>query len=78
LDQQRQQQIVALGRLGWSLLIQDVAHGRDGAQGSGGGQRLGRLGVVAGFQVSIDGRFWVSTEGRCTHESKTAVMQCSP
>jgi len=45
-----------------SLLIQDVAHGRDGAQGSGGRQRLGRLGVVAGFQVSIDGRFWVSTE----------------
>jgi hypothetical protein len=26
-------------------------------------QRLGRLCVVAGFQVSIDGRFWVSTEG---------------
>ena len=25
-------------------------------------QRLGRLCVVAGFQVSIDGRFWVSTE----------------
>jgi hypothetical protein len=26
-------------------------------------QRLGCLCVVAGFQVSIDGRFWVSTEG---------------
>jgi hypothetical protein len=31
--------------------------------GSRGRQRLGRLRVVAGFQVSIDGRFWVSTEG---------------
>ena len=45
-----------------SLLVQDLAHGRHGARGSGGRQRLGRLCVVAGFQVSIDGRFWVSTE----------------
>ena len=28
-------------------------------------QRLNALRVVAGFQVSIDGRFWVSTEDRC-------------
>ena len=43
-------------------LVEDVAHDRDGAIGSGGRQRLDRLRVVAGFQVSIDGRFWVSTE----------------
>src|SRR5262245_55313440 len=46
-----------------SMLVQDVAHGRDGARSSGGRQRLGRLCLVAGFQVSIDGRFWVVYRG---------------
>ena len=40
------------------MLGQDVAHDRDGAIGSSGRQRLGRLPVVAGFQVSIDGRLF--------------------
>ena len=36
---------------------------RRGTTGSSPRQRLGRYVVVAGFQVSISGRIWVSTEG---------------
>ena len=36
----------------------------EGPEGPRRCQRLGSLRVVAGFQVSISGRFWVSTEAR--------------
>jgi hypothetical protein len=45
-----------------SVITQDVAHGGVGACAPRCRQRLGPLRVVAGFQVSINGRFWVSTE----------------
>jgi len=45
------------------VLAQDVAHAREGACTPCWRQRLGWLRVVAGFQVSINGRFWLSTEG---------------
>jgi hypothetical protein len=44
------------------VVSQDVAHAGGGPQGPRQRQRLGRSVVVAGFQVSISGRFWVSTE----------------
>src|SRR5438067_524763 len=44
------------------VIIQDVAHGGVGACAPRCRQRLGPLRVVAGFQMSINGRFWVSTE----------------
>ena len=57
-----------------SALIQDVAHGPAGAQGSGGRQRLGCLRVVASFQVSIDGRFSVSTEDPGSHSGSGLLV----
>ena len=45
-----------------SVLAQDVCHPGAGPQVPRLRQRLGALLLVAGFQVSISGRFWVSTE----------------
>jgi hypothetical protein len=45
-------------------VIQDVAHRRGGSLGPHARQRLGRGQLIAGFEVSINCRFWVSTEAR--------------
>ena len=52
------------------VVAQDVGHAGEGPRAPRRRQRLGPATVVAGFQVSISGRFWVSTEaGRfCTHQ----------
>ena len=43
-------------------LLQDVAHPGEGHQVRRPRQRLGRRQLIAGFEVSINCRFWVSTE----------------
>ena len=45
------------------LVAQDVGHPGGGPQARRLRQRPGALHQLAGFQVSITGRFWVSTEG---------------
>ena len=44
------------------LVVQDVAHPDEGLQSHRPRQRLGRRQLIAGFEVSINCRFWVSTE----------------
>ena len=44
------------------LVSQDVAHAAQERRVPRRRQRLGSLSEMAGFQVSINGRFWVSTE----------------
>ena len=46
------------------VFCQDVAHAGQELAVPDRCQRLGPLSVMAGFQVSTNGRFWVSTEGR--------------
>lgn len=46
------------------VVAQDVAHPNGAPCPSRRRQRLGALRAMAGFQVSINGRFLVSTEGR--------------
>jgi hypothetical protein len=46
------------------LVAQNVGHPGGGARPLPPRQRLEHLLVVAGFAVSMGGRFWVSTEGR--------------
>ena len=41
-------------------------------------QRLGALRVVAGFQVSISGRFWVSTEGQEESSPRKTAQRGEP
>jgi len=45
------------------VLAQDVAHPQRWTRSPPVGVNVSVLRVVAGFQVSINGRFWVSTEG---------------
>ena len=45
-----------------SLVAQDVNHPGGGSRPPPPRQRLGPYPLMAGFQVSINGRFWVSTE----------------
>jgi hypothetical protein len=42
--------------------VQDIAHGRKPPPGAYRRQRLSSSVVLAGFQVSTSGRFWVSSE----------------
>jgi hypothetical protein len=49
----------------WSL--KTLLMSGEGPSGHRRRQRLGTLSVVAGFQPSISGRFWVSTEVEGTH-----------
>jgi hypothetical protein len=44
------------------LLVQDVAHPDEGHHRPRPRQRLGRCQLIAGFEVSLNGRIWVSTE----------------
>src|SRR6185295_896158 len=46
------------------VMLQDVAHPREGPHVPRLRQRLGGRQLMVGFQVSINCRFWVSTEGR--------------
>jgi hypothetical protein len=43
-------------------IAQDVAHARGASPARRALQRLGRRQLIAGFEVSINCRFWVSTE----------------
>jgi hypothetical protein len=45
------------------FVVQDIAHASVGTRVPRPRQRLGRRPLIAGFQVSINCRFWVSTEG---------------
>lgn len=44
------------------FVVQDIAHSGEGARAPCRRQRLGPPRLMAGFQLSINGRFWVSTE----------------
>ena len=56
------------------LWSKDVAHPGEGPEPLRRCQRLSRSRVVAGFQVSIDGRFWVSPEV-CYNRRKINLSQ---
>jgi hypothetical protein len=44
-------------------VAQNVAHARGASRARRARQRLGRRQLIAGLEVSINCRFWVSTEG---------------
>ena len=58
------------------LLIQDVAHPGEGPYVRRPRQRLGRRQLMAGSEMSINGRIWVSTEGRFAADSRKLSKRC--